>query len=637
MNMILSIIVCIAMLCSGTGSLPAQPETATTWTVRNLTIGDDSGSVTLAPEARFTTAIGSERAQLHFEIANGEQILMPVSGEITADGARFALGDSGNAYTISDETLAEVMDLDEADAQLMDAFLKFFKDYSALLDKTANDETYALEYSDEAMAILLAAGDAAPEETEVEIDGTVYPAQRIRIDLDIPALLNMLDAMRSCGIPELEALMADCVELFNLAMAEEGGEPFTSFADLADEIGETDFSYPIDLTTVVQDDFFYEKMDLSMQLEDEVALQASVEGVTRGDETDMTMNMTVGADETTMNYDIDMQMTGPMNAPEKIHMDYAIRMQNNYTYDYDEGEGEEAITHSVESRSEAVVRMVLDGGTVDGLENMTLNVTTDVLNSSSTDGEEDYSYSENIAFDLKSEERAEADGSVTAAVSMTFGVDGETGMISFDLNRAEGAPVDYFEGATEYAITAFGDAEDPAYTMLAADALNFSADAMTLAADESVIELMQLFGMEPEAEAEDADIESYDTQADSVTVTSFEEAAAIFEGDLPDYTTPEGYELAEITVSPDYFYAQYVSPDDAFSIDAYAGMGNELEYMQLKDGALVPLEDGLTAEVGRYSGSISYVSLYRTEGPLYFYFGDQSDAEVNAILAGLNG
>jgi hypothetical protein len=38
MNAILSFIVCIAMLVSPTGMLPAQPETATTWTISDLTI-----------------------------------------------------------------------------------------------------------------------------------------------------------------------------------------------------------------------------------------------------------------------------------------------------------------------------------------------------------------------------------------------------------------------------------------------------------------------------------------------------------------------------------------------------------------------------------------------------------------------
>ena len=48
MNAILSILVCFAMLFSGGAALPAQPETATTRTLRNLTIAVDGESVPLA-------------------------------------------------------------------------------------------------------------------------------------------------------------------------------------------------------------------------------------------------------------------------------------------------------------------------------------------------------------------------------------------------------------------------------------------------------------------------------------------------------------------------------------------------------------------------------------------------------------
>ena len=63
MNAILSFIVCIAMLVSPTGMLPAKPETATTWTISDLTIAVGDESVTLAPEARFAAAVGAEEEE----------------------------------------------------------------------------------------------------------------------------------------------------------------------------------------------------------------------------------------------------------------------------------------------------------------------------------------------------------------------------------------------------------------------------------------------------------------------------------------------------------------------------------------------------------------------------------------------
>ena len=112
MNAILSIMVCIAMLVSPTGVIPAQPETAATWTISDLTISVGEESVTLTPEARFTAAVGAEEAQLHFELGNGESTLMPMSGAINADGVRFTLGTGTKTYTLDDATLMELAGMD---------------------------------------------------------------------------------------------------------------------------------------------------------------------------------------------------------------------------------------------------------------------------------------------------------------------------------------------------------------------------------------------------------------------------------------------------------------------------------------------------------------------------------------------
>ena len=96
MNAILSILVCFAMLFSGGAALPAQPETATTWTLRNLTISTDEGSATLTPELRLTAAIGRAAARLQFEAANDGETLLPVPGALSEACLRFPLRHRGN-------------------------------------------------------------------------------------------------------------------------------------------------------------------------------------------------------------------------------------------------------------------------------------------------------------------------------------------------------------------------------------------------------------------------------------------------------------------------------------------------------------------------------------------------------------
>ena len=105
MNAILSILVCFAMLFSGGAALPEQPETATVRTLRNLSVTTDEGSVTLTPELRLTTAIGSEQAIAQFEVVNGDDVLLPMMGELTKDGVRFCLSDGGSVYSLSSDAL----------------------------------------------------------------------------------------------------------------------------------------------------------------------------------------------------------------------------------------------------------------------------------------------------------------------------------------------------------------------------------------------------------------------------------------------------------------------------------------------------------------------------------------------------
>ena len=147
MNAILSILVCFAMLFSGGAALPEQPETATVRTLRNLSVTTDAGSVTLAPELRLTTAIGSEPAIAQFEVVRGDDVLLPMAGELTNDGVRFRLRDGGSVYSLTSEALLELTEADDADAQLMALMVDYLNSYSALLSRTMNDASFQQELS----------------------------------------------------------------------------------------------------------------------------------------------------------------------------------------------------------------------------------------------------------------------------------------------------------------------------------------------------------------------------------------------------------------------------------------------------------------------------------------------------------
>lgn len=510
MNTLLSILVCIAMLCSGTGALPAQPETAVTWTLRNLTIGYGGERVTLAPEARVTTAIGTEKAQLHFEVGSGEDVLMPVSGELTPEGVRFTLGRGEQAYAVTDATLTELMDLDADDVKVANLATDFIADYCALLSRTYADPEFAQSFSDVSLQAMIDACGAQGEETEVKIDGESYPAQLYNLDLDLNSAFAMLDKLRACGIAEVEALVEDLVGLCTLAMGEEA--EFTSFADLAKEMGEMEVSYPMVLTLMQQDDLAYGSMAYSASIEGEEFMEMNVEAVSRGEESQIAMAVAAEMDGARVAYDLAMEMTGPYNAPEAMNMDMTMSAVNDDSYTYEEGAGDETeatVEHLCESQDAVTMVMTMNMENVGGLEkaNVSMNISNSYV--SYTDGEEDYSYETTALLEGDSEERAEADGSVTTATSLRLSADGETFDLSFDLNRAEGAPVDALEGLETHELTAEMDEESPVYGLITADMMDFASDAMRLAADDSVIALTEMLGMgavetdDPDAYAEE--------------------------------------------------------------------------------------------------------------------------------------
>ena len=648
MNTLLSILVCIAMLCSGTGALPAQPESATTWTLRNLSIDLNGESVTLDPEVRITTAAGAEKMQLHFEVLSGEDVLMPVSGEITPEAIRFALGRSEQAYTVTDATLTELMDLNEEDAQAIALVTGLIGDYCALLNRSSTDAEFAREMSNVALQAMIDACGAQAEETEVEVYGEFYPAQMYKLDLDLRSALGMLDELRTCGIDEFEALVEDLAGLCALALGEE--MEFTSFAALADEMDGVEVSYPMTLTMMQQDDLAYSFMAYSAAIEGEEFMQMNAEAIAQGEETEVNMILNGDMDGTSVTYNLSMEMTGPYNAPEDVSVDLAMGTVNDSSETYEGDamdESGESVSHLYESHEETIVHMSMEMWKVDGMDVSDVSVSVNNSYTSSINGEENYSYENTVRLEGDSEDYAEEDGSVTTDVSLSLEVDGETLELSFDLNRTEGAVVDYFAGLTTCEIDAEMDDESLAYGMLSSDAMGFAADAMQLSSDESVIALMELMGM---STVEDGDVDPYDGDSydyddyddydddDGESVSSLEEAAGIFAGNIPDFETPEGFVLESVDASEDMLTASYYGDAGGFSLNAFSYASDSTTYYAMNGGALEPAER--LAEVTSYDGeSIDSVTLYGPEGTLYFYFSleDASQEAVEAILAGLKG
>lgn len=630
MNAILSFIVCIAMLLSPTGVLPAQPETAATWTISNLTISVGDEAVTLTPEARLTTAVGTEEARMHFELGNGDKTLMPMSGAINADGVRFTLGTGTKTYTLSNETFMELTGMSQEDAQMLDIFGDFFLSYGKVLNMLKDQEKYA-QYYDLSWDLLEDMLGAEYADTEAEVEGEMLPARQIKGELTFAGMLNMLDVAADCGIPELEEFVDVTLEMVKLA----SGESIEKFSDLAAIVEEEEGLEGVIMEmdcTFTEGDPLYSKVDMTMDVEGQ-SMTAQSESITRGEDTVAMMVMEMNAEDTAMNYAITMDYTGPITAPTRLDMVYNILTENDFSYDYTEEDGTPATYTSNDS---VVMQMTVNTEVVDGLEAGSAQFIVDNVSTYGYNDDVD-SYEENIGMTMDYSEHREEDGSITGTVALNVDAMDETVGVSFDINRAEGEAVDYFADTVEQPLSS--DTEDAGYSALMADFMGIAADGMALAADDSVMDLIAMFeNLTGMAEDEHAYEEEYEeeeyVEADETVVASLEEAAEIFDGTVPAYTAPEGYELTGVTVDEYSLYATYASADDEFEMCAYA-YDSDADYYSMKDDGTLEAIEGLVVEMSMYGDEVGSASVYGNGSEVTFYFTGADMATAEAVVNGL--
>ena len=436
MNAILSILVCFAMLFSGGAALPAQPEAATTWTLRNLTIATSDGSVTLSPEARLTAAIGSEAALMQFEVVNGDDVLLPMAGELTQDGVRFRLCDGGSVYSLTNDALLELMG-EDAEALLPLTYLAdYLGSYTALLSRTMNDASFQQELSQTVIELLVSACGSAVEEVTVELDGAEVPAERVELEITPESALDLLDGLASCGVTEVEDMLSSYMGFLSAMM----GENYTSLSDFTAEqralLAEEDaISIPMELTWTAEDPAHVEIV-MDFDVDDTSAVQLSVTSTSTDAGTDLDMTLSFAIDDgmgntNQMDFHMTEQVDGPLNAPEKVQLSLVASSQNDWESEYED----EGVAHSFVSSSAMNLALDVNAAVVDGLEHATIDLTASQSSSYDYDGDVNSDES-GLSAHISSDDRSEADGSVTTAVAMDVEADGENVQVSWELNRA---------------------------------------------------------------------------------------------------------------------------------------------------------------------------------------------------------
>lgn len=486
MSYIMSIILCIALAFSGVGTLPAEPETATTWTISGLTMSNGDESFTLNPSASITAAIGADRADFHFEIENGGKTLLPVSAEFSKDALRFALA-GGDAYSLSEADLMELMDIDPDTVAQLEIISDLFTSYGALIGLVCGSEEEAAAYSQALFTTLYESCEAAPETVEIEYDGETLSAEKAELSLTLDTCFALLDGLRDCGYEPMENLMDTLLVTMNL-LNESDYADYATFRSKIDE--DVNFALPMTVTLAQTDDLGYGLIECDFQVEDELSMQLREEITARGEQTGLSYTVEMNTSDSDANFVVTAQMTGPITAPTALHMDYdiATTTTNYIVYETEDEDGEEAVEDDYTYTTDTTVHMTLDSNTTDGLGDARLDVTFETT---------EFDETTVGTVTMTATDRSEDDGSVTTDIAITVNADDEEFGLSFALNRAVAAFEDLFGDVETREITAADikaadDAPSANISALMSDVMRLAADAMQLSSDESV---QALFGV----------------------------------------------------------------------------------------------------------------------------------------------
>lgn len=140
---------------------------------------------------------------------------------------------------------------------------------------------------------------------------------------------------------------------------------------------------------------------------------------------------------------------------------------------------------------------------------------------------------------------------------------------------------------------------------------------------------------------------NFDADVDMVYVASFDEAAALYKGEIPSFTAPEGFYLTEILVDNFGLTAYYSSIDPAaeeiddeaevltfeFSMYDY-GKEEGITHYSMANGALT---EATASMVTFYEedGMIYSADIHSVKGDIYFSFDGLDRAQVEKVLTAL--
>lgn len=626
---LLTIIVSIVMAMSGTASMPAVPETEQILTVSDFTLSVNGETVALDPAAQLSAALGSDELDLHFQMNMPDSTLMPVSGKLTKDGAQFIISETGKAYSISEDTIFELLGISEEDIAL-----SMLENYASIL-KLYRDPEFIKENSDRMLSYLTSLADEEPETAEIEWNGETLPAKKWIVNTDVKGIYGIYDVLMTCGNADMENYMKGLLDMMRLLIAGEEAS-VESYADLADLLG---MDMPVYMEFTIADNRSCINLLMNMAVEDELEMVMTTAAAPDG--MSMNMEMNIPDECNSGNVVMDMNIAGPANAPESALLTFGVTMHNEFSYSTEYESGEEGAEPSVFTNiTDSDVSGSFSWINVDGLSDMDAVLTVGNRSAASMSGEGgyDYDYESAVEMNVKYSESAEEDGSITGHIDFDMLADDMPISCSLNINRAESAYEDYFAGYETAELTA--DTESDAYNALSSDLLCLIGDATAFSGDESVQRLVDIFTAE-EMEVIDDEAAEYDYEdpAEEDYAQQLTDALAAFKGTPVNYTAPDGYVVDYVYASDegDYISVDYADPatGDMFelTLSAYDEEATDYEYLPIGAAEAVT---GPVAELQLHRGAYNAAIIRLPLGDAMVTFPENADFDaVQSILAGI--
>lgn len=528
-RVLLSVLLSLAMILGMVGGALAEPAGGRV-TLRNVVLNLNGEEIVIGPEASLSAAADEDALKLHFEAANGEKTLLPVTGQLDEAGVRFTLGNSDRVYALSMETLLSMADLSEEDLQIVEFIVEAVDVFMALVNMELTEENMN-EYLTMVDAMLSALVGAPAQEVEREVGGVTYTMASYQGSMTLGSAVAALDVMRSCGLKEIADYAQLILDLMNMSV----GAQIASFEEWVKVSMDAQSEEELDaiLNTVVADmDYAIGGDDvngvvlMTMTLADmgeDAKGSIDMEMVGNDQIMDMTMNMEIGDGESNtvtsmvMHADADAA-TMTMNQNTTSPYDYSTDMivTCNAAMAQDEMTGFDAnvsyisgystVEEGIVDAMSTAVTLVATGSATDGLWDMSMGMNVNNEYSYGAEGEAEV-YSDNVSLSGSYAETAEADGSVTGAVMLSMEAEDEKYAVSFDLNVAAGADIANLPAEGDNVVALTEDTEDEGYMRLSADLMNLYADAMELLADEGIMQLVTMFSGPVEETVDEAVID----------------------------------------------------------------------------------------------------------------------------------